>query len=695
MSIERILSAITATVLVGGIFSLGPTVHADTDRLSNAAGEPQNWLTHGGTYDEQRYSALRSINADNVARLRLTWFYDLDTARGQESTPLEVDGTLYATTAWSKVVALNAASGKVLWWYDPHVPGPTGLKACCDVVNRGAAYENGRIFLGTLDGRLIALDAKTGHELWSVVTVDQAKSYTITGAPRVVRGKVIIGNGGAEYGLRGYVSAYSAVSGKLIWRFYTVPGDPAAGPDHAASDNVLEKMRATWFGDYWKYGGGGTVWDAIVYDAALNQLYIGVGNGAPWNRRIRSEGKGDNLFLSSIVALNPDTGKYIWHYQETPGESWDFTASQQITLASIPVDGRPREVILHAPKNGFFYVIDRRTGALLSAEKFAPVNWASGIDKKTGRPIEADNARFTKGPFLATSGASGAHSWQPMAYSPATGLVYIPAQMVPFLYVDDEAFRYQGGLWNLGVDLSTPIPSRPADQAAMVKSQQGWLLAWNPVTQKEAWRVDHGAPWNGGILATAGDLILQGAADKQLHAYRASDGRELWKYATQTSVIAPPITYSVEGEQYISVLAGNGGAYALAMPSFESAGSPPNGRVLVFKLDGGASLPPFTPVVAQPQIPRQTWSAAIVEEGRKHYAKLCAGCHGFGTYSGGVLPDLRRIPELLDKDAWNHVVIQGALKDEGMVSFAKYLSADEAESIRGYVSSEAANLGSR
>jgi quinohemoprotein ethanol dehydrogenase len=651
-----------------------------------------NWPTHGGTYDEQRYSPLQAINANNVSRLHLAWYYDLDTSRGQESTPLEVDGTLYATTAWSKVVALDAATGKRRWTYDPHVPGATGLKACCDVVNRGAAYEDGRIFFGSLDGRLIALDAKTGHEIWSVVTVDQNKSYTITGAPRVVRGKVFIGNGGAEYGLRGYVSAYSAKTGKLLWRFYTVPGDPAAGPDHAASDDVLEKARSSWFGEYWKYGAGGTVWDSIVYDAALNQLYIGVGNGSPWNRRIRSEDKGDNLFLSSIVALNPDTGKYLWHYQETPGESWDFTASQQITLAIIDVEGQSRDVILHAPKNGFFYVIDRHSGALLSAEKFAPVNWASGIDKVTGRPIETENARFKKGPFLAASGASGAHNWQSMAYSPVTGLVYIPAQLIPFLYLDDSKFKFEKGLWNIGVDLSSPLPSAPSDQAAMMKGQTGWLLAWNPVTQKEAWRVDHGGPWNGGVLATAGDLVFQGTADKRFHAYRARDGQELWKFPTQTAVIAAPIAYRVAGEEYVSVLAGNGGGVALAMPYFSGPDSSPNGRILAFKLDGTASLPRFTSAVAPPVVPTETWSDATIEQGRKRYSRICSGCHGFGAYSAGVLPDLRRSPVLLSKDAWNRVVIHGALQNAGMVSFKDYLDDAAAEDIRGYVSSEASKL---
>ncbi|MFS0737487.1 PQQ-dependent dehydrogenase, methanol/ethanol family [Sphingomonas sp. 1P06PA] len=664
----------------------------NVDRLVNAGAEPQNWLTHGGTYAEQRFSTLDRIDAANVGQLGLAWSADLPSERGQESTPLVVDGTMYVTTAWSKVVALDAATGKQKWVYDPQVPGRFGVSACCDVVNRGAAYDAGRVFVGTIDGRLVALDAATGKPLWSTVTVDQTKPYTITGAPRVAKGLVLIGNGGGEYGVRGYVSAYDARTGKLAWRFYTVPGDPAK-KDAAASDDALERLaRPTWFGDqYYKFGGGGTVWDSIVYDPELDRIYIGVGNGGPWNRKIRSEDRGDNLFLSSIVALDRKTGAYVWHYQETPGDTWDFTATQQIMLATLAVDGKPRRLILHAPKNGFFYVIDRDTGKLVSADKFAPANWASHVDMKTGRPVETPGARFQDKPFLATIGASGAHNWHPMAFSPKTGLVYIPAQEVPFLYVKDEKFRWRPDLWNLGVDMmSTPLPSTPAEIAGMKQALQGRLIAWDPIARKEVWRVPHDATWNGGVLATAGDIVFQGLSDATFRAYRAQDGKELWRFDAQTPLLPGPISYSVKGVQYVAVVAGNGGGFALSLPSFDGPRVQPPPRVLVFRIGGKAKLPALAGTVASPNPVADRFSAAQIAEGGQLYGQICAACHGMGTLSAGILPDLRRAGSLADRDAWKTVIIDGALADRGMASFAKYLTPGQAESIRGYVAAQAA-----
>ncbi|QUT04729.1 PQQ-dependent dehydrogenase, methanol/ethanol family [Sphingobium phenoxybenzoativorans] len=664
------------------------------DRLAEAASEPQNWLTHGGTYDEQRFSSLASINATNIGQLGLAWFHDLGTTRGLEATPLVVDGVMYVTMPWSKVVALDAETGREIWTYDPQVPGSFGVSACCDVVNRGAAYHDGRVFVGTIDGRLIALDAKSGTLVWSVQTTDRDKPYTITGAPRVARGKVYIGNGGAEYGVRGYVSAYDEKTGQLAWRFYTVPGDPSK-PDNAASDAIMAKLgRATWFGDaYWKFGGGGTVWDSIVYDPDLNRLYIGVGNGGPWNRKIRSEDKGDNLFLGSVVALDPDTGAYIWHYQETPGDTWDFTSTQQITLATLRIEGRDRKVIMHAPKNGFFYVIDRETGKLISADKFVPVNWAEKVDLATGRPVESEGARFQDKPFLANSGASGAHNWHPMAYSPATGLMYIPAQQVPFLYVKDSKFRYQPGLWALGVDMmSTPLPQTPAEIAAMKQALQGRLIAWDPVARKEVWRAPHSGTWNGGILATAGNLVFQGLSDATFRAYQADNGKELWKFDAQTPILPGAISYSVKGTQYVAIAAGNGGGFALSLPAFDGPRPRPTGRVLVFKLDGNAKLPPVEGGVMDANPSSDRFTQAQVEEGNQLFGQICAACHGMGTISGGIVPDLRRSGALADKDMWQQIVIGGALESQGMVGFAKYLSPQQAETIRGYVSAQADKL---
>lgn len=667
--------------------------NVDDARLSRAESDADDWLSYGRTYSEQRFSPLAQINADNVGQLELAWFHDLDTNRGQEATPIVVDGVMYTSTAWSKVVALDAASGQALWTYDPQVPGATAIKACCDVVNRGVAVYRGKVYLGTLDGRLIALDASSGKPVWSVETTEPKASYTITGAPRVVKGKVIIGNGGADtYQVRGYVSAYDAETGKLAWRFYTVPGDPAKGPDGAASDKVLaEKALPTWFGKWYEYGGGGTAWDSIVYDQELDQLYVGTGNGLPWNRRIRSDGKGDNLFLCSILALKPDTGEYLWHYQVNPGETWDYNANQTITLTDLVLDGRKRKVLMQAPKNGFFYVIDRENGKLLSARNFVDVNWATGIDTETGRPQETSEARYENAIFVARPGGAGAHNWHPMAYSPATGLAYIPAQELPLAYRDDPAFEARPKTLNSGIDFSLlGVPDDPAQRAVIAKMLTGRLIAWNPVTQKEAWRVEHAGPWNGGVLATAGDLVFQGTADKQLNAFRASNGEQLWKYDVQTGVVGGPVTYRAGGEQYIAVMAGYGGAVPLALPALKPAFAAPNGRVLAFKIKGGARLPAYTPVPLPPAMPTaEQWPQKQIDEGNGLYSNYCSRCHGASLLSSGILPDLRRSPMVGHRESFAKVVLDGALEPRGMISFAGSLTPEQVESIRAYVISSA------
>ena len=665
----------------------------DTTRIAGAGKEPDQWLTHGGTYQEQRFSRLDKINDGNVSRLGLAWYFDFDTHRGQESTPLMVDGTLYVTSAWSKVFALDAATGAELWRFDPQVPGAAGINACCDVVNRGAAFYDGKVFVGTIDGRLIALNADTGAPIWSTLTVDPEKPYTITGAPRVAKGRVFIGNGGAEYGVRGYVSAYDADSGALSWRFYTTPGDPQLPADGAASDQVLTDIAAaTWHGRaYLDYGGGGgTVWDAIVYDPELDQLYIGTGNGSPWNRVIRSEGRGDNLFLSSVLALDPDSGEYLWHYQETPGETWDYTAAQQMVLATLNLEGVDRQVLLHAPKNGFFYVIDRQTGKPISAEKFVPANWAERIDMDTGRPVETAGARFETAPFLSTVGGAGAHNWQPMSFSPLTGLVYIPAQQIAFLYSRDEKFVYRPGEWNLGVNLTQdPLPTGEAERQAIRDGLQGRLIAWDPVRQREAWRVEHGAPWNGGTLATAGNLVFQGLADRTFRAYRADNGAEQWSFETQNAIITGPIAYAIGKDQYVAVAAGNGGGLPLTLPSFDGPQPAPNGRLLVFKLDGRTRLPPFEPTVRPAVAVAGSWSDSDLDQGFQLFGRHCAACHGIELLSAGVLPDLRNSPALANADQWGAIVLNGALEGRGMIGFADRLNAEQAERLRGYVASQA------
>lgn len=688
-------SAMLALAGCGGAVGDGAPV-VDEARLLAAADNPDDWVTHGGTYEEQRFSRLNQITADNVNTLGLAWSHEFDTNRGQEATPIVVDGVLYTTTAWSKVFAFNATTGEQLWSYDPEVPGEAGFNACCDVVNRGVAVYDGKVFFGTIDGRLIALDAATGRPVWSKVTVDQSKPYTITGAPRVVKGRVLIGNGGAEYGVRGYVSAYDADTGDLDWRFYTVPPAPGAPADGAASDSVIERARATWNGDWGEFGGGGTVWDAIVYDREFNQILIGVGNGSPWNHKIRSQGEGDNLFISSVVALDADTGEYKWHYQGTPGETWDFTQTQPIILADLTIDGTPRKVMMQAPKNGFFYVIDRSNGRLISAENFVPTTWATGIDMATGRPIEAPNARYTNGPFLALPSALGAHNWHPMAYSPDTNLVYLPAQEVPFAYADDANFRGRPGGWNPGIDfLANGVPDDPAAFRAIRALLKGQLIAWDPIRQREVWRVQYDGPWNGGVLATHGNLVFQGNAHGQFQAFAADDGRKLWSFEAGTGIIAPPVSYSVDGQQYIAVMAGYGGAYPLSSSFVDNPRPMPNGRLLVFKLGGNAPYqvtqipnPPATVV-------NTSFTPAQVQRGMQLYESSCGVCHGPAGISSGVLPDLRRRPSLADADTWKSVLIDGALQDRGMRSFARYLTPADAEAIRAYVADRARVLRQR
>ncbi len=661
----------------------------DTARLVAADAEPGSWMSHGRTYGEQRFSPLDAIRADNVGELGLAWSFDLETERGIEATSIVVDGVLYTTSAWSIVHALDARTGKPLWRFDPEVPRDKSRHACCDVVNRGVAVWQGRVFLGALDGRLFALDAATGAVQWEVATVDATKPYTITGAPRVIDGMVLIGNGGAEYGVRGFVSAYDTETGELVWRFYTVPGNPADGFENAA----MERAAKTWNGEWWALGGGGgTVWDSMAYDPELDLLYVGVGNGTPWNQAIRSPGGGDNLFLSSILALRPATGEYVWHYQTTPGETWDYTATQHIILADLEIDGRARKVLMQAPKNGFFYLLDRETGELLSAEKYIPLTWASHVDLETGRPVEIENARYADGPALVVPSYLGGHNWHPMSFNPQTGLVYIPALDFPAAYGRPEAFTYRPGLPNLGIDgIVASLPDAQSERDALRALMKGRLLAWDPVRQKEAWRVEHSGPWNGGTLTTAGDLVFQGTADGEFVAFRANDGERLWSFPAQTGVVAPAMTYALDGEQYVSVNVGWGGAYALVFGEYVRPASMPNvSRVLTFKLGATGSLPP---VDWQRQVtfspPRPTAPPEMIEQGHHLFQEVCMGCHGLNAVSGMLIPDLRGSALLHDQAAWDAVVRDGALRERGMAAFGDQLSPDETAAIRAYVIQQA------
>ncbi len=649
----------------------------DTARITAADKEPGNWLSHGRTYSEQRYSPLKKINTETVSDLGLAWSVDLGTKRGVEATPIVVDGVMYVSGPWGVVWAFDARTGEELWYFDPDVDRSRGQYACCDTVNRGVAVYQGKVFVATLDGRLFALDAGDGKPLWSKLTIDLSKPYTITGAPRVVKGKVIIGNGGAELGVRGYFSAYDVNTGEMAWRFYTVPGKPEGPFEH----EELETAVKTWDpeGQWVETGGGGTVWDSYAYDPELDLLYVGVGNGSPWARHVRSPKGGDNLFLSSILAVDPDDGKLAWHYQTTPADNWDYTATQHMILADIELFGETRKVIMQAPKNGFFYVIDRATGELLKADKYVPANWASHVDLTTGRPVETGAGVYKDNPQLVFPGPAGGHNWHPMAFSPDTGLVYIPAMEIPAVFEPNLDYDHREGWWNTG----TVIQNQPLD--APPEFLKGRVLAWDPVRGKARWRFEHWGHWNGGLLATGGNLVFQGGGDGLIRAFKADDGEVLWTAPAQTGVIAAPVTFMVDGEQYLTVAAGWGGVGALTFGrASKAAGVEHVGRVLTFKLGATQQLPPLLEKAAIPEPPADTASEEDIADGGVLFHDFCAVCHGFGAVGGGVIPDLRYSQPSIH-ESWEEIVLNGALASTGMGSFARWITKEDMEKIHAYV----------
>ncbi len=656
---------------------------------------PGVWLSHGRTYSEQRFSPLKQIDADTISKVGLAWSADLDTNRGMEATPIVVDGVMYVTSAWSVVYALDAKTGERKWTYNPGVDKARGVSACCDVVNRGVAIWEGNVYVGTIDGRLIALNAADGKVVWEKVTVDQSRPYTITGAPRVIKGKVLIGNGGAELGVRGYITAYDAKTGEQAWRFFTTP-NPTKAADGAASDKVFaEKANATWGdkGDWTETGGGGTAWDAMAYDPELDILYVGVGNGSPWNRRLRDPDGLDNLFLSSILALKPDTGEYVWHYQTTPGETWDYTATQHIILADLKMGDATRKVVMQAPKNGFFYVLDRATGELLSADAYQPINWATGVDLKTGRPIEAANARYLDSPFQAVPGPLGSHNWHPMAFSPDTGLVYIPAHTLPQLYADQADFAYRPGFWNTGIEFAGVGPTPKLNERLAARAAlKGQLVAWDPVAKKPRWVHDYATPWNGGVLATAGGLVFQGSLDGKFRAFSAADGAPKWEAEAQYPVMSGPMSYEIDGDQYVAVTAGWGTALPLTGGGdvIPKIGSPEMGRVIVYKIGGTAKLAPYE-VLELDKVPvaEDFGSAQQLATGRVLYDRNCLVCHGPLVVSSGTVQDLRWAQAPATKESFAEVLLQGKYASAGMANFAATLSANDAESVRAYIISRA------
>ena len=668
--------AFITKLIPGSQLHIAKVVGAVQDQqIANIDDNSGDWLTYGRNYGEERYSPLSQITKENVSQLGLAWSLNLGTKRGIEATPLVVDGIMFISGPWSIVYAIDTRKGKILWTYDPQVPKGFGEKACCDVVNRGLAMYKGNIFVGTLDGRLVSINAATGKKKWEVLSVSHDRSYTITGAPRVMDGKVIIGNSGAEYGVRGYVTAYDAMTGKKVWRFFTVPGNPANGFEHPE----MEVAAKTWKGEWWKYGGGGTAWDAFAYDPKLKLIYVGTGNGSPWNREIRSPGGGDNLYLSSILAIHAETGKLKWHYQTTPGESWDFTAVQQIILTQLEIKGKKRDVLMQAPKNGFFYVLDRNTGELLSAEPYVYVNWASKVDMKTGRPVETPNARYLTSNEQIYPGPFGGHNWQPMAFNPKTNLVYIPAREQSFMYGNQQDFEYDKDHWSLGISSN---PANPTNKDAKFAKSYGKLIAWDPVLNKEVWSKVEKTTWNSGVMKTS-DLVFQGTAEGDFNAMDARTGKVIWTKNLGTGIVAPPITYLVDGVQYVTIAVGWGGVQGQSSKNTEQINP---GTIYTFAIGKNAAMPVFEkqPKKEYLTLPVEV-TEAQVEKGSNLFGKYCSACHTLSAGNpGGNIPNLTYThPDIMG--AFHQIVGDGIFLPKGMPKFGGRLSNEDISNIKGYI----------
>jgi len=649
----------------------------------------EDWLAYGRTHNEQRYSPLTQINQKSVAKMGVDWHLDLPGDVGLVSTPLVIDGVMYFTGSMNIVRAVDALTGAVLWQHDPKVAEEVvGHKRAGWVHNRGLSAYGNKIFAATWDGRLQALDRNSGKLLWSTRTFGLEEPLYITGAPKAFKGKVLIGNGGTEAGpTRGYVSAYDTETGELAWRFYIVPGNPEDGFE----DETMEMAAETWSGNWWEHGGGGNAWHAFTYDEELDQLYIGTGNGSPWNQKLRSPDGGDNLFLCSVVALDPDTGEYLWHYQTVPGETWDYNSNMDIVLADLTLEGRDVKALMHAPKNGFFYVLDRRTGTLLSAEKFADTNWATHIDLATGRPVERQGARYEDGSENIFPSPFGAHSWHAMSYNPKTGLVYLPTIHLSADFIDESyntqwrSVAFEGGTavdWSQGAD--------PRDYS-------GELQAWDPVTQQKRWSVPQSDPWASGTLTTAGGLVFQGEANGHFSAYDASSGETVWTFDAGLGISAPPITYAIDGKQYVSVLVGYGGGYASGLtPGSERLGwayGVHTRRLLTFSLDGKKSVPQQpAPHYPEPLIEADfAVNNSLAEKGAGLFIQhACYACHGLGAISGGMAPDLRASAMFFSEmtQPLRGIVREGKRLDRGMPGYPD-MSDAELVALRHYIRREA------
>ncbi|MFC3099194.1 PQQ-dependent dehydrogenase, methanol/ethanol family [Altererythrobacter palmitatis] len=659
---------------------------ASTDPLANPA--PGEWLSDGRDYSAQRYSPLTQINAGNISELGLAWYADLDTYRGVEATPLYADGVLYNTLAWNITTAYDARTGEVLWTYDPQTPREFGRLACCEPVSRGLALHGNKVIIATLDGRLIALDRSTGQPIWTTRTfaADSGYAYSITGAPRVFGDKVVVGQSGGDLGVRGFVSAHDVETGAEVWKFYLTPS-PTDTPDGAASDPVNAMMRATWSDEgLWRQlGGGANPWDAIAYDPALNLVYVGTGNAVPHSRYYRSNDEGDNLFVCSIVALDATTGEYRWHYQMNPGEEWDWTCTQSMIAADLEIGGRTRQVLMQAPKNGFFYVLDRASGEFIQAGAHVFQNWNEGFEAD-GRPITSAAVRYTDQPHLVAPGPGGAHNWFPMAFSPRTGLAYFPAYQSGFVLARQpgwtpQPMRSNSGWGFFSTGEAAQVRARLTAEANAL--EKAWLTAWDPVGNRIAWQVELPRHGNGGAMVTASDIVFAGTTRQTFTAFDARSGRQLWEFPAQSAPVAGAISYELDGVQYIAINAGWGGGAAqiergagIEMPRAPA-------RLLVFRLGGSAQLPPLAPnASAPPEPPPLRASEATVARGAQLFAQTCAVCHGQNAIGG--VKDLRHMSAETHA-AFNRIVLEGLLLDRGMASFADILSTEDAEAIHGYL----------
>jgi quinohemoprotein ethanol dehydrogenase len=551
------------------------------------AGESRQWPTYGGDYAERRYSPLNQIDTSNASRLGLAWTHVIGAGGGnQEATPLFWNNVLYSVTNWSIAFAIDVRTQRELWRFDPKVDraitAPEENRGvCCGIVTRGIALYDGKVFVPVLDGRLIALNAATGEVVWSVrVYAEDQTGYSLTMAPRVVKDKVIVGAAGAEFTPhRGFFSAFDVNTGREIWRFYTVPGDPSKPFENPA----LERAAKTWSGEWWKYGGGGSVWDSLSYDPEANLIYVGTGNGAPWPSALRESPGLDNLYVCSILAVNPDNGRLAWHYQAVPGDSWDFDSVQQLILADIELGGRVRKVLMQANKGGFFYVLDRITGEFISATPFTPVNWARGHDA-SGRALVNPEAYYsTTTAVVISPAAGGASNWAAKSYSPQTGLVYMPVNgpssrtytAIPFELDARRAIQVNGTPRGGRVPPGTPTPTTPPLIGPQV-ARGGYLVAFDPVTRTERWRISGGGGSGGGVLSTAGNVVFQVINDGRFLVLNAESGMKLFEMQTGQRGMGPPITYEFEGKQFVSFLGGTG--------------QPVEPRVYTLVLDGKASL---------------------------------------------------------------------------------------------------------